>query len=275
MLALFVVFLLGGELVARGAGDASDAVFARGLLTSRVAPARGDAAPLPESLVVSPGRYAVGGSVYDMTREGYYRIGSEQRIVYSHSLGALLSGLAWGAGQGSRDDGKPPQALASTFMQRRLSLTCGYLVELAHLVLSREGYESRSVAALTSHRFNGTNGHTMIEVLQERRWTLYDLDYDMQPLVDGAPTTIVQWVKPGVRRGFRPLARDAPALRTLPPAYRYVVVGGVPLVSDPASTWPYYYTAPADRKRVSGYSAGYRYLPPKLFYARFYPPRAA
>jgi hypothetical protein len=266
---LALAFCLLGFLAP--ADGVSASVFARGphLGTIRSVVTQ-EGVPLPDRLVIPPGHYQVGGRIYDMNREGYYEIGQRRhRIVYLRSIHVLLSGIAWATTGEGRDDTSDVRKLAEMAMTREPSLSAGYLVELTRYLLEREGIESRAVASLGS---SPDAINVMIEVNIAGLWTLYDPRLDVQPTYDERATTIV-----GVQRrdqlSFRPLTRGAELVPFgLLVAARYRESSGTALVSDSSQTWPFYFSDARNRERVSGYyPGGYVYLPPKAFYARFYP----
>lgn len=241
--------------------------------TNEVAPTfRPDAPPLPDTLVVPPGTYRVGSRSYGLWRNGFYDLGERRAVVADRWTwpSAIVSGLAWAMGT---DAGIDEQLWGDAGVQatilRRPSLYCGYQVEVVRKELTRLGHPARA-AALVS-REHGGGGHTLLEVWDAGRWTLYDVLYNFQPLVDGHPTTIVEWVRTHGTRGGTALATDGgpdPQLIANTPGYLSYL--GTPLVGDlDSGSWPYSFTDPADRDYLTALQPGYRYLPPDQF-ARLY-----
>jgi hypothetical protein len=100
-----------------------------------VATSAAAAAPLPRDTIVAPGLYRIGRLTYDMRHEGYYRLGSRQRIVFARDVGALISGVAWSTTNGGGDDptdldGFDGGATERTMALRRPDIQCGYVVEV-------------------------------------------------------------------------------------------------------------------------------------------------
>jgi hypothetical protein len=234
--------------------------------SEEVAPVAPDVSTLPDKLVVDPGFYIVRGQPYDMRKEGVYRFSGEQRIVYKDSLDTFMSSLTWVMRHGSADNGLKPDEAVQTAMKRNLVMTCGYQVEVARHLLKGLGYKARA-AALINNPYNAS--HTLIEVEHAGRWELWDLDYNAQPITDGQTTTIVDWVY-DTDRSARVIARDERVLTT-PLSASYSSYLHVPMLSSHLKTWPYAYTDPADRAKMSALSGGYRYMAPTQFYSQFYP----
>jgi hypothetical protein len=260
--------LLGALAVAAPASASFRARGSHRVSIHRVAKA---GQPLPDRLVIRPGYYRVGGRVFDMRREGYYQFGHRvRRIVYYQSVQALLSGIAWATSSTGADDTLDEPRLEAMAMVRKPGLTCGYVVEFARYLLARQGIVTRAVASIG---LSPAAAHTMIEVDRAGRWTLYDLYYNAQPLSAGQATNLLGWER-RLSLSFRPLAADdnvASAATLSDPGY--LVVFGTALVSDPAQTWPYYFTTDdlLERLRITGYYGGYLFLPPDQFHSRFYP----
>lgn len=59
----------------------------------------------------------------------------------------------------------------------RLYVTCGFVSEVARRLLVEAGYHARVVGAVTLEPYDRMNdGHAMVEVWQNQRWELYDVD---------------------------------------------------------------------------------------------------
>jgi hypothetical protein len=246
------------------------------------------AKPLPERLIVRPGRYTVDGQAYDMRREGYYRLGLKQRVVYRKNLPALMSGLSWSMHPYGKDDGRGTRAeLAARLPNGRVSLTCGPQIDVVQYILAGQGITSRHVGTLSRKldqkaapgQLPGLD-HVMIEVLVKGRWQLWDQYNHGRPMVAGRPTTVIEWTKPRRDRRLVTIARPDKNITPEGLSDFYIRANGIPLVATPEQTWPFYFTDPpqgpdpAQRQRIFDYRSGLGYVPRKEFMARFYPPPA-
>jgi len=180
-----------------------------------------NARPLPQQLVILPGTYRVHGQTYALTREGLYRFlypgkSNHQRIVFRKNVAALLSAIAWLQTHGSRDEVKGFPALKKQALTGKLIIKCGGISQVAHRLLTELGIRCRIVGALTLHELNTyDNGHTLMEVRLNNRWSLVDADmsvcfryrgkrlslieavhqirknqYDLEPLAGAAPFSV-------------------------------------------------------------------------------------
>jgi hypothetical protein len=224
---------------------------------------------LPDKLVIRPGRYAYVGRSYKLTR-GAYRFGRGYRIVFNGAPRPLMSGIAWLTHHRlSTDNQIPPQDLGELATQRPLDLSCGGVSRFAAYELDQLGIAARRVALVTPYEMTPYTGHTVME-LDWHGWQVYDLDYNMRPLVEGHPTRAIGYVKaPDDRLSFDWLSGDANRFSRLPDNYRYQM--GTALIEDGAN---FYFTAPVDHtpEELTTYSHGwYQYLPRQGFMARFYP----
>lgn len=142
------------------------------------------APPLPDQLVIAPGRYSHYGNTYHFDREGLWRLlrrgeDQQQRIVFNGSLEALLSSLAWVTISGTGHADLPAQERERACMTSSLSLLCGKTTEFALTVLQRLGFRARAVvgyAVRVMSIFSG-NGHTGLEVYSpaDGKWVFIDI----------------------------------------------------------------------------------------------------
>jgi len=97
-----------------------------------------------------------------------------------------------------------------------VSVFCGQVTALGHRALDRAGIPSRYVGALASQE-NGfldipagvLESHALLEVWTGARWTLYDLDGNVQPTDEnGGPVTMQQFAAMPVHY-YRTIATDA------------------------------------------------------------------
>ena len=78
----------------------------------------------------------------------------------------------------------------------KLTLTCGRISGLAFYLLTQRGLYARLVGSLTLEEWNGfDDGHTLLEVYSTtfKKWIVYDLDMNQQPLVNGKPLTLPEF----------------------------------------------------------------------------------
>ncbi len=244
----------------------------------------GVADELPDKLVIPPGRYAVAGQIYNLRREGAYRIriGDQRlnRIAFAKRPSALLSGLAWYQRHSVFEDDRYyaqdgwVERYEEIANRQKLQISCGVVSALAVELLRRRGFEARRVSLLTDSELvhDDSYGHTLMEVRIGRSWKLFDVDYDMKPLVDGRATTITRWARLGAgsRAGFDWLASDRGTFggfTELPQPYLDVL--GTPLIEDGGYFYYFRQNHPADE--IDGFTNGwYRHLPRADFMARFY-----
>jgi hypothetical protein len=224
--------------------------------------------PLPRRLVVSPGRYVYGERSYQLSA-GAYRIGKRYRVVFNGAVRPLMSGIAWLTNHGFADNVYSPEQLDKSAMHRRLNLSCGGVSRFAVYELGQLGIDARRVALVTPYEITPYTGHTVMEVYR-RGWQVYDLDYNMRPLVDGRPVRGIDYVKASDRDlSFDWLSGDATRFKRLPDNYRYQM--GTALIEDGPN---FFYTDPVGHtpEELTSFSNGwYRYLPRAEFMARLYP----
>jgi hypothetical protein len=148
--------------------------------------------PLPNRLVIRPGRYEYGGRSFELER-GAYRLGDQQRVVFDGSPRSLLSGISWFEyhdGTGPDNRLSDPE-IAAAMMHRRVGLICGELAFFAIWLGEKYGVEIRETG------FAGSVNSRETEVRVGNGWQFYDLDglFNFRPLVDGHPTTLLGFVR--------------------------------------------------------------------------------
>lgn len=160
---------------------------------------KGEACGLPDELVIPPGTYSVHGTKWHLGCEGLYRFlqpgcCNHQRIVYSADPFALLSGLSWIASHGSRDNGKGFCDLKQMARRGKAILTCKNTACLGEAVCECHGVEVRRVSSRTLENPNGYNdGHELLEVNFDGRWTLVDLDMKYLFLGDNGRLSLLEF----------------------------------------------------------------------------------
>lgn len=141
-----------------------------------------EASDLPDSLVIKPGRYRVYGRVYDMRKEGLYRLmyppkGDYQRMVFHKDVVAFISALCWIGSHGSRDDRKTFDELLEQAKSGKLIVTCGTISAFSAQLLTRHGVSARTVNSRSLEARNGfDDGHVLMEARIAGRWALFDVD---------------------------------------------------------------------------------------------------
>jgi hypothetical protein len=148
--------------------------------------------PLPDHLVIRPGRYEVGGRSFKLTR-GAYRLDRQQRIVFDGTPRSLLSGISWFEyhdGTGPDNYLSPPE-VANAMMHRRVAMICGQLAFFAIWLGADYGVEIRETG------FAGSVNSRETEVKVNGAWQFYDLDglFNFRPLVNGKPTNLLGFVR--------------------------------------------------------------------------------
>jgi hypothetical protein len=143
------------------------------------------ASALPSALVIQPGHYTVAGVTYDCTEEGLYCFwnpmqSTQNRIVYSSDVDALMSAVAWLVVNGRSDDIQTDTELTSLALNYRLRLLCGKAVSWTKALCESLGIQSRVCKAVTSHTPTGYyDGHVLLEVMVGGTWRLYDISNDI------------------------------------------------------------------------------------------------
>lgn len=135
------------------------------------------------TLINEPGIYKWGGAEYNMTREGYYYLVdfnsniNKNLIIYKHNIFSLLSSLSWLHVHGTKDRLLSHEERIKKIANNKLSLTCGDISLFIQRLLQQKGIESRIVSFLTMEQWNTyDNGHTLLEVKVDGKWTLFDID---------------------------------------------------------------------------------------------------
>lgn len=160
------------------------------------------AQPLPNSLIISEGKYLFSNKAYQLEDEGLYRFifpdsQNQQRIVYHENIDALLSALTWIYTHGNMDNSKTPEEIYEKAMHTKIFATCGGISKFVKTLLENQEIKSRVVSTLTLEEWNTfDNGHTMIEVFREDydKWVLYDLDNNVYFVKDNIPLSLLEFV---------------------------------------------------------------------------------
>ena len=136
-----------------------------------------------DELIFKPTIYKFGGELYDLTQEGlYYMVDFKQGvahnvIIYNKNIYSLLSSLSWLVVHGTNDDGKSFETNYNNILHSKLSLTCGDISSFVSTLLNRLNIENRVVNFVTMDKKNSyDNGHVLIEVKIDGKYTLFDLD---------------------------------------------------------------------------------------------------
>ncbi|MBW3539426.1 MAG: transglutaminase-like domain-containing protein [Planctomycetes bacterium] len=141
----------------------------------------GPAPPLPDSLVVLPGRYLVEDGTIDLSRDGVYRVlrlgsDSRQRVVCRGGVARALELIGWLWTYGNADEGVSLGELRRRARRKKLSVLCGTSALLAVSVLEDLGIRARLVMTLSDGPWNHfDNGHTLVEAFDPASgWVLFD-----------------------------------------------------------------------------------------------------
>ncbi|MEK7142595.1 MAG: transglutaminase domain-containing protein [Patescibacteria group bacterium] len=249
--------------------------------------------PLPDELIISPGSYRVYGQNYNLDKEGLYRFldppnSNQQRIVYKDNIPGLMSAISWIASHGLADKGKTSQELLEKAKTEKLSINCG---DVALFVLKNLNIKARIVTTLTLEEWNSYDtGHTMLEVFDDSRWQVYDLDNNVRLLADGQPLNFLEFAERASSGDYQieKIADDADyAVRgsnkagydysfyfeailsneeTLRKWYQKVIQ--VPLIGEYPT---YYFFDKENRERIESYASNYKFMPRDEFMRKFYP----
>ncbi len=158
---------------------------------------------LPNSLIISPGKYNYFNQTYDLSKEGLYRfvhplIENQQRIVYEGGVDALISSVAWIYTHGNSDAGKSFDELNEKALHSKIFGVCVTISNWIQHILSDNNIKSRMVQTLTLDAWNTyDNGHTLIEIYRDdyNKWVLYDLDNNAYFIGNaGQPLSLYEFV---------------------------------------------------------------------------------
>jgi hypothetical protein len=87
---------------------------------------------------------------------------------------------------GFKDDSLPYETIMKAVKVPKLEMTCGAISNFAEKYLRENGFKTRFVMTLTLDEWNSyNNGHSMIEIWDGNRWTLWDLDLKNVFMKDG------------------------------------------------------------------------------------------
>lgn len=248
-------------------------------------PITASGARLPSQVLVAPGAYRVGGGSFALYEPGTYRFEGgdgrviEQRVVPGASLDDLLTDLSWLWGYGGADDSLSTGERRRIALRRRVSATCTPLSSDLVSTLEDSGFNARVVLSFTRQDLNDEdNGHTMLEVVEEEQWRLYDPsfrtfftrggrrlslpewcdavvtgDYEIEQLAGGAPSLAVftEDSEQLQRRMERLVASEAERRNW------YERMAGVPLVRTPDASFVFSADDPL-AELLSSYSPSYR-----------------
>ena len=156
--------------------------------------------PLPRKLIIPPGFYRFQGQSFALTREGMYRFrlppeGNQQRVVYQKDVVSLLSAISWMTTHGSVDNPRSHRELRQWAQKRKLIVTCGRVAQFGHELLRSLGVPSRVVSTRTLEKLNTyDNGHVLLEVFLDGKWTLVDLDVNKMFQRRGRRLSLLEFV---------------------------------------------------------------------------------
>lgn len=247
---------------------------------------------LPDELIISPNSYQTYGQIYNLDQEGLYRFldppnSNQQRIVYQDNIEALMSAISWIASHGLADKGKSSEELLEKAKTQKLSINCG---DVALFVLKNLNIKARIVTTLTLEEWNSYDtGHTMVEVFDDGRWKVYDLDNNVRLLADGQPLNFLEFAERAASGDYQieKIADDAEysvegskkagydysfyfeaifsSEETLRQWYKRVIQ--VPLVGEYPT---YYFFDEVNRARIESYASNYKFLTREEFMKKFY-----
>ena len=161
----------------------------------KIIKASDEAITLPEKLFIKSGLYRIIDDhaifLSGQSDKGFYllqiqyldnsgKVSCKRRIILldNYTEKSILSALKMIHRHGSQDDGKDKNLLIEIAKRRDLSLTCGYISELAQKILSSFKIKSRKFLMIKekhNDRNNMDDGHTMLEVKTRSGWQLYDM----------------------------------------------------------------------------------------------------
>ena len=258
-----------------------------------------NSASLPNSLIISTGKFKFYGNSYELKKEGLYRFvypgkENQQRIVFEKNLDALLSSIAWIYAHGNSDDAKSYSEINAKALHSKIFATCGSICQWAHGLLESKGIKSRIVSALTLDTWNSyDNGHILIEVYRNdyNKWVVYDLDnnayfsnngiplsliefaeyskngnYEINYIVSNANLDVVNFLDHKTNYDYTFLL-EARFANEYSRKQWYKRVMQVPLIGD--GKYNYFYDE-SNISRVESYSSYYKYMSKKQFLEKFY-----
>lgn len=258
-----------------------------------------DSLSLPDTLIISSGKYNFYNYTFDLNEEGLYRFIfvdqiNQQRIVYDGgNPDVLLSGVTWIYSHGNSDNSKSTEIINKEALSRKIFGTCGSISNWIQQLLDKHNLESRVVATLTLDQWNSyDNGHTMIEVFRNDygKWVVYDLDNNAYFLKDNKPLSLIEFVESVKNDDYdiKFLASDTTLdisnfksssefdfaffsegitanENTLRNWYQHVIQ--VPLIKHEGN---FYYFDSENLERISKYSKKYTYIEKSDFMELFY-----
>lgn len=158
--------------------------------------------PLPNSIMIHPGRYHFSGGNYECFIPGVYRFISPQHRNKQHVvldikdpvLSAIL--LSFLSVRGNNDNRKLNKELEQIAANRFLSLTCGQNCLFCQIILQNYGIKSRIVYSHTHDELNSyNNGHVLLEVysLQYEKYILVDIDKKCTFIQNDNPLSLYEY----------------------------------------------------------------------------------
>lgn len=161
-----------------------------------------DGSPLPDLLIIPPGRYKVNGYTYDMTVEGLYRffdyntLLSINRIVYNTNPIAIISSAMWLTSQSYVDNSLPYPQMTEKAKTDKLRVACGYATLWTKLLLDGVGIPSRMVQGFASHDWHEINdGHALLEVRLGGKWVMFDFSFNSRFWKNGVPLNLLEVIE--------------------------------------------------------------------------------
>jgi hypothetical protein len=265
---------------------------------SNLTPVQQQGISTPDYLIMAPNVYGFNGPSYDCKEEGIYLYSVPptayaQRIVYEADIPALMHSITWLHAHGYKDDNLSFSNAMLTAKTRKLLMTCGSIVQFANNMLNSLLINNRFILLLTLDQWNSyNNGHSLLEVYENERWVLYDIDIRNYFKRDQEVLNAIEFVEAVAQHDYEMHSfSDSPSfafgdlnfngydysiwlqstfLSKTEREKFYARVAQIVLIREDGN---FYFTCEtqAQRARIESYSTDFIYMSPTAWMEHFYP----
>lgn len=164
---------------------------------------------LPDSLVIAPGNYIYDDEVYNFSEDALYLnirppYAGSHRIVYTGDVINLLHAVSWIHVHGYKHDFFPFKKALEVAKNGKLHMTCGFVAQFTESLFLSLGIPCRFILLMTLDEWDTySNGHSLIEIFENDKWVLYDIDLRSFFTVKEKKLNAYQFVSAAQKQNFK------------------------------------------------------------------------